>query len=165
MCLHASSVETLADSAFGLAIELKSNGTHPFIIDALVMPVHNRGQTSFHDNLPPKMSNTLGLLYCLICNAASEQDQIGFYPIFDGHISSKWTVAQDCAYWEQLHFQKQGTLCEKLTIMSLYWMTRIMWKHQNNVLFNNQAAKVSCKQRKAIFRAVKTQLKIGFWYV
>ena len=126
MCLHTSSVEILADSALGLEIDLKSNGIHPFIIDALVMPVHDCGQTSFCENVLPRTSDTSDLLYHLICDAASEIDQIIFYSMFKGHISSKWTVTQDREDWEQLHCRKQGTLWEKRTITSLYWMTRTM---------------------------------------
>ena len=40
-----------------------------------------------------------------------------------------------------------------------------MWKHRNDTLFNNQQNGLSYKQRKAILRAVKTQLKIGFHHI
>ena len=40
-----------------------------------------------------------------------------------------------------------------------------MWKHRNKTLFNNQIAEVLYKRRKAIIRAVKTQIKIGFQYI
>ena len=40
-----------------------------------------------------------------------------------------------------------------------------MWKHRNDTLFNNQQNGLSYKRRKAILRAVQTQLKIGFHHI
>ena len=61
--------------------------------------------------------------------------------------------------------RRRGSVWIKQTISSLYQVTRKMWMHRNDALFNNQVAGVLYKQRKAILRAVKTQLKVGFHYV
>ena len=144
---------------------MKNIGTHPFIIDALVMPVHDRGQTTFRENVPPKSDDTSNTLYALICEAATDQDCIGFYPIFEGHISAKWQSTQELSYREQTRCRKQGKFWAKQIINRLYSMTRLMWKHCNDALYNNQVAEVSYKRRKAVIWAVKTQIKIGFQYI
>ena len=87
MCPHATAKICLADSALQLKTRLKSIGTHPYITVSLCMSIHNRGDTSFLDNLPSNNIDVSDNIYCALVDTATEQDRIGFYPIFEGHIS------------------------------------------------------------------------------
>ena len=80
-------VNTLADSALKFEMELKSYGSHPHIIESLIMTIHDRGQSSFINNIPPITNDMTTTLYDLIRDPSSKQDQIGFYLIFEGHVS------------------------------------------------------------------------------
>ena len=77
-CPHASAVATLADSALAFETSLRSNSTHPLLLETLVMTVHDCGSTSFRDNIPNQTEDTSDFLYGLICDAENDQDCIGF---------------------------------------------------------------------------------------
>ena len=126
------------------------------------MKVHDRGNTNFIDNVPRKTNDTSDFLYRLIFDAAIDQDRIGFYPFFEGHMSKKWSLAQEVAYRKQQQCRRTGQTWAKKTIQLIYAVIRSMWKNQNDTFFNNQQNGLSYKRRKGILRAVETQLKIGF---
>ena len=162
LCPHATSVAALADSALNLEYEMISISTHPIIVACFTMTVHDRGNATFQDHLPTMSDDTSPELHNLITQAAIEQDRIGYYPIFEGHISNKWRVAQDFAFREQPNCKRSSATWTKKFITQLYNMTRKMWKHRNDALFNKQQAGDSYKRRKMILNKVRTQLKIGF---
>ena len=162
LCPHPTALTTLADSALLLETHLCNLMTHPLIVETIVMTVHDRGHSTFTMNLPVQPTDVPNELYNLIRQAAQAQDRIGFIPLFEGHIATAWKDAQEHAYREIPRCRKTGQTWSKKLISELYKMTRNMWKHRNDTLYNNQHMGTSYKRRKAILRAVKTQLKIGF---
>ena len=101
MCTHTTSVKTLVDSAYNFKLDLKKMETHPFIVNALVMTIHDHGQSTFYKNVPLMTDDISAPLYDFICKAAKNQDKIGFYPLFEGHMSKNWRIAQEYAYQTQ----------------------------------------------------------------
>ena len=161
-CTHASSVSTLADSALELENEMVKIASHPFIISCISMTIHDRGQSTFANNVPLHSTDMSPELHNLILQAAIAQDEIGYYPIFEEHISRKWRVAQDYAFKEQANCRRSSSTWTKKFIASLYNLTRRMWRHRNDALFRTQQAGDSYKRRRTVLKAVKTQLDIGF---
>ena len=136
--------------------------THPAIAETILFTLYDRGQSSFHSNIPTNEDEEETVVFEAIQTAAKEQDQLSFTYIFEGHIVKKWGIAQDIEYWKNGNNNRKGASWAKKLVKLLYGITREMWNHGNKRLYENTTASTSLKRRKAILREVQTHFKIGF---
>ena len=161
MCPEVSATETLADGVYNLEKELNKIRTHPAIANTILFTLFDRGNSSFQSNIPTNMNAEERDVLEAIETAAKEQDQIPFTYIFEGHIVKKWGFAQEIAYQKSGNKNRSGKTWSKKIVKLLYGITRDMWNHRNNRLYDNTTASTSLKRRKAVLREVRTHIQIG----
>ena len=161
MCPEVSATETLADGVYNLEKELNKIRTHPAIANTILFTLFDRGNSSFQSNIPTNMNAEERDVLEAIETAAKEQDQIPFTYIFEGHIVKKWGFAQEIAYRKSGNKNRSGKTWSKKIVKLLYGITRDMWNHRNNRLYDNTTASTSLKRRKAVLREVRTHIQIG----
>ena len=162
LCTEVSATETFADGVYNLEVELNKLRTHPAIATTILFTLFDRGNSSFQSNIPTSVPAEESEIFEAIEMAASEQDQIPFEYIFEGHIVKKWNYAQAMAYRKTGNNHRSGKIWAKKIVKLLYGITRDMWNHRNKRLYDNTTASTSLKRRKTVLREVRTHIRIGF---
>ena len=155
-------METLADGVYNMEKELRKMRAHPTIANTLLYTLYDRGNSSFQSNIPTNNNTEETDVFEAIQTAAKEQEHIPFTYIIEGHIVKRWSVAQDIVYRRSGNKNRSGKIWARKLVKLFYGITRDMWSHRNNRLYENTTASTSLKRRKAVLREVRTHIKIGF---
>jgi hypothetical protein len=137
-CTHAGAQAVWTESMAALAVWLDQQETHPGIAH-LILARLNAWRHHLETRFPIPLIPALKTAYL-------DQDEIGWFNLLQGRISTYWVTLQT-DYYQLIESRRSGTTWARRFISQLWDLSWKMWLHRNHVLHEMPNAETEKEQR------------------